>query len=61
MLLFYQVDNLQTKFSDQYRGQQWQNYTVNGQETGQYKSAGCFAYLRVYGSGHEVPAFSVSA
>lgn len=28
-----------------------------GKSAGQYKSAGNFTYLRVYKSGHEVPAY----
>ena len=32
---------------------------MNGQVTGQYKNAGTFSYLRIYGAGHEVPAYKV--
>jgi len=53
-----QVNNLQTKLTAEFQSQQWQIYTVSG-PTGQYKSVGHFAYLRVYGAGHEVPAYTV--
>jgi len=32
---------------------------VDGQVTGQYKNAGTFSYVRIYGAGHEVPAYKV--
>ncbi|KAF9524177.1 serine carboxypeptidase [Crepidotus variabilis] len=52
------VDALQTQFSTAYHSQAWTPYKVNGQVTGQYKAAGTFAYLRIYGAGHEVPAYT---
>ncbi|KAG5350759.1 hypothetical protein C0989_009406 [Termitomyces sp. Mn162] len=51
------VDALQTKFTSLYKQQQFTNYTVNGQVAGIYKNAGTFSYMRVFGSGHEVPAY----
>ena len=32
-------------------------YNVRGRPAGIYKNAGKFSYLRVYGAGHEVPAY----
>ncbi|KAJ8521696.1 hypothetical protein ONZ45_g1633 [Pleurotus djamor] len=52
------VDALQTKFTSQYKTQEFQRYSVRGQEAGLFKSAGSFSYLRIFGSGHEVPAYS---
>lgn len=52
-----QVDQLQTRFSS--KKKHWQSYKVAGQEAGLYKSAGIFAYLRVYGAGHTVAAYTV--
>ncbi|KAG6896594.1 hypothetical protein C0992_007252 [Termitomyces sp. T32_za158] len=51
------VDALQTKFTSVYQQQQFANYTVDGQVTGIYKNAGTFSYIRVFGAGHEVPAY----
>ena len=34
-------------------------YKVHGQTAGMYKQAGTFSYLRIYGAGHSVPAYSV--
>jgi carboxypeptidase C (cathepsin A) len=54
------MDALKTKFSLDYRTQRFKNYTVDGLVAGVYKSAGTLSYLRVYGAGHMVPAYSVS-
>ncbi|KAF5356576.1 hypothetical protein D9758_008269 [Tetrapyrgos nigripes] len=51
------VDALSTQFTTQYHAQQFSKYTVRGQETGQFKNAGTFSYIRIYGAGHEVPAY----
>jgi carboxypeptidase C (cathepsin A) len=56
---FPQVDALNTQFSAIYHAQQFAPYTVLGQTTGQYKNAGTFSYVRIYGAGHEVPAYRV--
>ena len=32
---------------------------MDGQVIGQYKNEGTFSYLRIYGAGHEVPAYKV--
>ncbi|KAF9444865.1 alpha/beta-hydrolase [Macrolepiota fuliginosa MF-IS2] len=53
------ADSLITRFSDDYRGQSdFQTFTVSGQAAGLYKNAGTFSYLRIFGAGHEVPAYS---
>ena len=44
------VDNLQTKFTDEYSQQEFANYTVKGQVTGLYKNAGTFSYVRIFGA-----------
>jgi carboxypeptidase C (cathepsin A) len=44
-------------FSSLYAEQDFANYTVDGELAGLYKNAGTFSYLRVYGAGHEVPAY----
>ncbi|KAF9255947.1 serine carboxypeptidase [Marasmius fiardii PR-910] len=51
------VDALNTKFSDTYKTQEFQNYTVHGELAGLFKNAGNFSYARIYGAGHEVPAY----
>ena len=53
------VDALDTKFTQIYKQQKFEPYSVDGQVTGQYKNAGTFSYLRIYGAGHEVPAYKV--
>ena len=53
------VNALNTKFSDLYAQQSFAPYTVAGQTTGEYKNAGTFSYVRIYGAGHEVPAYKV--
>jgi carboxypeptidase C (cathepsin A) len=55
--LFPQVASLTTKFSAEFAKQSFATYTVNGKPTGLYKNAGTFSYLRVFGAGHEVPAY----
>jgi len=50
---------MRTRFSADYNTKPWLPYRVRGITTGQYKQAGTFAYLRVYGAGHEVPAYGV--
>ncbi|TFK75531.1 serine carboxypeptidase [Pluteus cervinus] len=52
------VDALNTQFTPTYKQQSWSTFNVKGQAAGQYKNAGTFSYLRVYGAGHEVPAYS---
>jgi carboxypeptidase C (cathepsin A) len=51
------VDNLNTQFSTLYATQSFKNYTVGGEVTGIYKNAGTFSYVRIFGAGHEVPAY----
>ena len=56
-LLHAQVDSLKTSLSAEYASQNFATYTVNGKPAGLYKNAGTFSYLRVFGAGHEVPAY----
>jgi hypothetical protein len=56
-LLHVQVDSLDMIFSAEYASQTFTTYTVNGMLAGLYKNAGTFSYLRVFGAGHEVPAY----
>jgi hypothetical protein len=49
---------MNTKFTSTYKAQAWTTWKVAGQTTGQYKNAGTFTYLRIYGAGHEVPAYT---
>ncbi|KAJ7149436.1 serine carboxypeptidase [Mycena crocata] len=51
------VDSLNTKFSAQYKQQVFAPYKINGLLAGQFKTAGTFSYVRIYGAGHEVPAY----
>ncbi|KAF8500344.1 alpha/beta-hydrolase [Russula emetica] len=51
------VASLTTKLSAEFASQNFATYTVNGKPTGLYKNAGTFSYLRVFGAGHEVPAY----
>ncbi|CAE7108556.1 unnamed protein product [Rhizoctonia solani] len=51
------VNALQTKFTSEYKKQNWVSWTVAGTVAGKYKNAGTFSYLRVYQAGHEVPAY----
>lgn len=51
------VDNLNTQFTSLYKQQAFRTYTVAGQAAGKFKNAGLFSYIRIYGAGHEVPAY----
>ncbi|KAF8073380.1 serine carboxypeptidase [Lyophyllum atratum] len=51
------VDKLTTSYTSLYRQQEFATYTVAGHRAGQYKNAGTFSYIRIYGAGHEVPAY----
>ncbi|KLO19457.1 serine carboxypeptidase [Schizopora paradoxa] len=52
------VNNLQTEFSSTYQQEAFQTYTVEGHSAGMFKNAGTFSYIRVFGAGHEVPAYN---
>ncbi|KAK8116976.1 uncharacterized protein PG998_005257 [Apiospora kogelbergensis] len=43
--------------SDDFNSKDLQPYTVNGKETGRYKTVDNFSYLQVYAAGHEVPYY----
>ncbi|KAJ7652545.1 serine carboxypeptidase [Mycena rosella] len=49
------IASLRTKFSTQFNQEVFKPYTVNGLLAGQFKTAGTFSYVRIYGAGHEVP------
>ncbi|KAJ7681923.1 serine carboxypeptidase [Mycena polygramma] len=51
------IASLNTKFSAQFNQQAFTPFKVNGLLAGQYKTAGTFSYVRIYGAGHEVPAY----
>lgn len=51
------VDSLETRFSEMYKAQDFSEFDVLGEPGGQYKNAGTFSYVRIYGAGHEVPAY----
>ncbi|KAJ7149719.1 serine carboxypeptidase [Mycena filopes] len=51
------IASLNTKFSAQFNTQVFAPYKVNGLLAGQFKNAGTFSYVRIYGAGHEVPAY----
>ncbi|KAJ7186345.1 Alpha/Beta hydrolase protein, partial [Mycena haematopus] len=51
------IASLNTKFSTEFNQQTFAPYKVNGLLAGQFKTAGTFSYVRIYGAGHEVPAY----
>ncbi|KAN0107693.1 alpha/beta-hydrolase [Russula decolorans] len=51
------VSSLNTSYSTEFASQSFTTYTVNGKPAGLYKNAGTFSYLRVFGAGHQVPAY----
>ena len=55
------MNNLQTEFSSEFAAQSFTNYTVDGKSAGLFKNAGTFSYIRVFASGHEVPAYNNTA
>jgi hypothetical protein len=55
--MYAQVNALNTQFSDRFRRLNFRTYHVKGWPAGLYKNEGRFSYLRVFGAGHEVPAY----
>ncbi|KAJ7932827.1 serine carboxypeptidase [Mycena leptocephala] len=53
------IASMNTTFSAQFNQQAFAPYKVNGLLAGQFKTAGTFSYVRIYGAGHEVPAYKV--
>ncbi|KAF8887447.1 serine carboxypeptidase [Gymnopilus junonius] len=51
------VNSLSTQWSSIFKQQSFQTYNVAGQKVGQFKNAGLFSYIRIFGAGHEVPAY----
>lgn len=54
-----QVADLETISSPLFKQQKFKSFSVRGQATGLYKNAGKFSYVRIFGAGHEVPAYKV--
>ncbi|KAH9480111.1 Carboxypeptidase S1 [Psilocybe cubensis] len=51
------VADLKTIWSPLFKQQKFKSFSVRGQATGLYKNAGKFSYVRIFGAGHEVPAY----
>lgn len=51
------MNNLTWSGGEEFRGKEITNYTVDGVIGGEYKTVDNLSWLRVFGSGHEVPAF----
>ncbi|KAF9063318.1 serine carboxypeptidase [Rhodocollybia butyracea] len=51
------TNSLETQFTSLFQAQSFESWTVDGQLAGQVKNAGTFSYIRIYGAGHEVPAY----
>ncbi|KAJ7223859.1 serine carboxypeptidase [Mycena haematopus] len=51
------IASLRTEFSAEFNKQVFAPYTAGGKLAGQFKNAGTFSYVRIYGAGHEVPAY----
>ena len=43
------IDSLKHKYSNQYANTPWSKWTVDGVTAGQFKNAGSFSYVRIYG------------
>ncbi|KAE8444100.1 hypothetical protein EG329_000882 [Mollisiaceae sp. DMI_Dod_QoI] len=54
---FASVNAIDYDSSDEFQNTAVENFTVNGIVKGTYKSVDNLSWLRVFGSGHEVPAF----
>ncbi|TVY19574.1 Carboxypeptidase S1 [Lachnellula arida] len=54
---FASVNAIEYSGSAEFSSKAVQNYTVGGVAKGTYKSVGNLSWLRVFASGHEVPAF----
>ena len=61
--LITQLEALNSTLQSDFNGQDLQAWTVNGVEAGKYKQVGdpsggnSLGYVRIYGAGHEVPAY----
>lgn len=54
------ADNLKHPAKELFASQKLAPYMVNGKAMGEYKVAGKLSFLRVYGAGHTVMAYSMS-
>lgn len=52
------VELMNSTVQEEYSQQEFANYTVNGTVAGLYKQAKNLSYMRVFGAGHEVPAYT---
>ena len=48
---------MKSKCWEKYAKHKFRTYDVNGRPAGLYKNACKLSYLRVFGAGHEVPAY----
>jgi carboxypeptidase C (cathepsin A) len=51
------VNQIEYSGQKEFQNKPVSNYTVNGEVKGTFKSVGNLSWLRVFASGHEVPAF----
>ncbi|KAJ6549817.1 Alpha/Beta hydrolase protein [Mycena capillaripes] len=51
------IASMNTTLSAEFNKQAFAPYMVNGLLAGQFKNAATFSYVRIYGAGHEVPAY----
>ncbi|KAH8831814.1 serine carboxypeptidase [Flagelloscypha sp. PMI_526] len=51
------VDALQMKFTDEWAQQEFANFSVKGANAGLFKNAGTLSYVRLFGAGHQAPAY----
>ena len=54
---FASVNAIEYSGSSEFRNKAVENYTVAGVAKGTYKSVDNLSWLRVFASGHEIPAF----
>lgn len=54
------VNNLEYPGAAEFRAKDVQNYTVDGEVLGTFKTAENLSWLRVFGAGHKVPFYGES-
>lgn len=60
ILFLMQMNAMKTKFTKEYLTKPYSNWTVAGHPAGVFKNAGTLSYVKVFGAGHEGPAYKVS-
>ena len=45
------------KFTDEWAQQEFANFSVKGANAGLFKNAGTLSYVRLFGGGHQAPAY----